>query len=175
MELGATTCTPLSPSCSACPVSDQCRALSISRHHSSVVVTNYPVKAIKIKQRHDFSAVCVLEILKDEDVSDSEFLLVKRPDGGLLAGLWEFPSALLDGEADLAGRREAIDRYLKTHFQLDTRKASKVILREHVGEFVHVFTHIRLRIYVEYMMLHLKGFNSRFFPYRVYVIWLCFT
>lgn len=160
MELGATICTPLSPTCSSCPVSDQCRAVSISRRDRSVLVTDYPSKGMKMKQRHDFSAVCVLEILKDEkDMSDSEFLLVKRPDEGLLAGLWEFPSVLLDGEADLDNRREAMNRYLKTHFQIETRKAGKVMLREYVGEFVHVFSHIRLRIYVEYMVLHLKGLN----------------
>ncbi|EXB55428.1 A/G-specific adenine DNA glycosylase [Morus notabilis] len=158
MELGATICTPLSPTCSSCPVSDQCRAVSISRRDRSVLVTDYPSKGMKMKQRHDFSAVCVLEVLKgEEDMSDSEFLLVKRPDEGLLAGLWEFPSVLLDGEADVDNRREAMNRYLKAHFQIETRKAGKVMLREYVGEFVHVFSHIRLRIYVEYMVLHLKG------------------
>ncbi|KAL5574366.1 hypothetical protein UlMin_023963 [Ulmus minor] len=160
MELGATVCTPLSPSCSSCPVSDHCQALSISKRDSSVLVTDYPVKGVKLKQRHDFSAVCVLEILKDEEilegnVSESEFLLVKRPDEGLLAGLWEFPSVLVDGEVDLVTRKEAIDQFLENNFRLGLKK--KIVFREHVGEFVHIFSHIRLKIYVELFVLRLKG------------------
>ena len=159
----------MNPSCSSCPVSDHCRALSISRSDSSVLVTDYPVKGVKTKQRHDFSAVCVLEIVKHEEMSeahlsDSEFILVKRPDEGLLAGLWEFPSVLLDGEAGLVTRRKAIDQYLKNNFGFDTRKTCQIVLREHVGEFVHVFSHIRLKIYTELLVLHIKGSNSLLLP-----------
>ncbi|KAF4366376.1 hypothetical protein F8388_018824 [Cannabis sativa] len=164
MELGATVCTPTNPSCSSCPVSDHCRALSNSRSDSSLLVTDYPMKGIKIKQRHDFSAVCVLEIVQDEDMldsdihlSDSEFILVKRPDEGLLAGLWEFPSVLLEGEANLVTRRKMINQYLRNNFGLDIRKSCKVVLREHVGEFVHIFSHIRLKIYAELLVVHLKA------------------
>ncbi|XP_062093979.1 adenine DNA glycosylase isoform X1 [Humulus lupulus] len=162
MELGATVCTPTNPSCSSCPVSDHCRALSISRSDSSLLVTDYPMKGVKIKQRHDFSAVCVLEIVKDEDMSDihlsdREFILVKRPDEGLLAGLWEFPSVLLDGEANLVTRRKMVDQYLRNNFGLDIRKTCKVVFREHAGEFVHIFSHIRLKIYAELLVVHLKG------------------
>lgn len=165
MELGATVCTPTSPSCSSCPVSDQCSALSISRHDSSVFVTDYPLKVVKIKQRHDFSAACVVEIVGDKEIldghlTDSKFLLVKRPDEGLLAGLWEFPSVLLDGEADLVGRKEATDQFLNEHFGINPRKNCKIVFREYVGEFVHIFTHIRLKIYVELLVLQLKGLSS---------------
>ncbi|CAK9134909.1 unnamed protein product [Ilex paraguariensis] len=162
MELGATICTPLSPSCSACPVSGQCCALSISRRKKSVLVTDYPMKVVKAKQRHDFSAVSVVEIVEGQDMGvgpqfDSRFLLVKRPDKGLLAGLWEFPSVLLKGESDLATRREAIDHLLKHSFNIDLKKSSNVILREDVGEYVHVFTHIRLKMCVELLVVCLKG------------------
>lgn len=162
MELGATVCTPTSPSCGTCPVSDQCCALSVSNHDSSVVVTDYPVKVVKAKQRHDFSAVCVVEILGDEEASrghqiNNEFLLVKRPNEGLLAGLWEFPSVSLTGEADLFPRREAIDQYLNKYFGLNPRKTCDIVSRDHVGEYVHVFSHIRLKMYVELLTLHLKG------------------
>lgn len=162
MELGATVCTPLSPSCHSCPVSVQCCALSISGADSSVLVTDYPVKVVKPKQRHDFSAVCVVQILRDEELSEGHrtnngFLLVKRPDEGLLAGLWEFPSVLLAGEADLVTRRKAIDQYLNKHFRLNPRKTCDIVSREYVGENIHVFTHIRLKMYVELLVLHLKG------------------
>ena len=168
MELGATVCTPTNPSCSSCPVSDHCRALAISRSDSSVLVTDYPMKGVKIKQRHDFLAVCVLEIVKDEDMSnihlsEREYIHTKRPDEGLLAGLWEFPSVLLDGEVNLVTRRKMIDQYLRNEFGLDIRKTCKVVCREHAGEFVHIFSHIRLKIYTELLVVHLKGLYMCFF------------
>ncbi|XP_031405492.1 adenine DNA glycosylase-like isoform X1 [Punica granatum] len=152
MELGATVCTPLNPTCSLCSISSQCRAYAICEKDTSVAVTDYPVKVVKTKQRHNFSAVCVVEILRG--TQESEFLLVKRPNEGLLAGLWEFPSVEVDQEADSSVRRREVDGFLKQSFGLDLRKCN-IILREDVGEFVHIFTHIRLKICAELLVVHL--------------------
>ncbi|MED6199123.1 hypothetical protein PIB30_072990 [Stylosanthes scabra] len=164
MELGATVCMPLNPSCSSCPASEFCKALSISKEDTSVAVTDYPVKGTKVKQRCDFSAVCVVELLgadtmPDEKQSTSKFILVKRPNEGLLAGLWEFPSATLDGETTSPARREATNSFLKNVLGIDTRskRTCNIVLREDVGEFVHIFSHIRLKLYVELLVLQLKG------------------
>ncbi|CAN1355608.1 Adenine DNA glycosylase [Linum perenne] len=163
MELGATVCTPLNPNCSSCPVSGQCRALVGSRQDQSVLVTDYPAKVVKAKQREEYSAVCVVEILggnKDSTVkeqSDNRFLLVRRPDEGLLAGLWEFPSVLMKTEADLMRRRKVMDSSLRKSFGLDPKRSYSVVRRENVGEFVHIFSHIRLKVYVELLVIQLKG------------------
>ncbi|KAL8087638.1 hypothetical protein AgCh_037693 [Apium graveolens] len=164
MELGATVCTPVNPSCSTCPISDQCRALSLSTHDKSVSVTDYPTKVVKAKKRHEFSAVSVVEIIEDESLVDgprcnSRFLLVKRPDKGLLAGLWEFPSVPLIGDVDFVTRKDAIDQLLKS-FDLEPGSTCNVVLRKDVGEYVHVFSHIRLQMYIELLVLHVKGRNS---------------
>ncbi|XP_042045255.1 adenine DNA glycosylase-like isoform X2 [Salvia splendens] len=159
MELGATICSPTSPSCSKCPTSVQCQALSLSMNQESVKVTDFPTKVPKAKQRHDFSAVSVVEIV--EEGSDSKYLLVKRPEEGLLAGLWEFPSVLLEGEADLTARRKAIDSFLKQSFGLDMRKSCKVVLREEVGVYVHIFSHIRLKMYIELLTLRMTGMQEK--------------
>ncbi|XP_068654981.1 adenine DNA glycosylase [Aristolochia californica] len=166
MELGATLCTPANPTCSVCPVSDQCQALKISRKSKSILVTDFPTKVVKARQRLEFAAVCVVEITGNPDLETwktgkcrtNGLLLVKRPEEGLLAGLWEFPSALLKGEeADSNTRRKAIDQYLKDSFELDIKKNGKLVLREDVGEYVHVFSHIRLRMYIELLVLYLEG------------------
>ncbi|XP_021632003.1 adenine DNA glycosylase isoform X2 [Manihot esculenta] len=162
MELGATVCTPSNPSCTQCPVLSHCRALSISNQDKSVLVTDYPTKVVKVKQRHEFSAVCVVEILGTEgliegDQSDGGFLLVKRPENGLLAGLWEFPTVNLGKAADLTTRRKEIDHFLKQVFRLDPQRTCSMVQREDIGEFVHIFTHIRLKVYVELLVMHLKG------------------
>ncbi|XP_031281623.1 adenine DNA glycosylase-like [Pistacia vera] len=168
MELGAVICTPLNPDCTSCPVSAQCRALSMSKHDNSVLVTDFPTKVVKTKQRHDISSACVVEILETKDESEekqpnSVFLLVKRPDEGLLAGLWEFPSIILKEEANLTTRRKATDSFLKKSFNLDPKKNCSIVLREDVGEFVHVFSHIRLKIHVELLILRLKGGTNDWF------------
>ncbi|XP_057513765.1 adenine DNA glycosylase-like isoform X4 [Actinidia eriantha] len=151
MELGATVCTPLNPNCSVCPVSNHCHALSLAKQNKSAQVTDYPTKVIKSKKRHEFSAVSVVEILDGQDMieelqPDGRFLLVKRPDEGLLAGLWEFPSVLLGVETNLATRRYAIDQFLKKSFNLDLKKSCTVVLREDIGQYIHVFSHIRLKM-----------------------------
>ncbi|XP_057513762.1 adenine DNA glycosylase-like isoform X2 [Actinidia eriantha] len=162
MELGATVCTPLNPNCSVCPVSNHCHALSLAKQNKSAQVTDYPTKVIKSKKRHEFSAVSVVEILDGQDMieelqPDGRFLLVKRPDEGLLAGLWEFPSVLLGVETNLATRRYAIDQFLKKSFNLDLKKSCTVVLREDIGQYIHVFSHIRLKMYVELLVLCLRG------------------
>lgn len=157
MELGATICSPLNPSCSMCPVSGHCNALSISKLHEKVLVTDYPLKVIKAKQRHEFSAVCVVELINGQDNISEGFLLVKRPHKGLLAGMWEFPSVVLNKESEASTRREAIDHLLKKSFKLHPGPACNVVTRENVGEYVHVFSHIRLKMYIELMLIQLKG------------------
>ncbi|TKY45436.1 A/G-specific adenine DNA glycosylase [Spatholobus suberectus] len=132
MELGATVCTPLNPSCSSCPASEFCHALSMAKRDSTVAVTDYPVKGVKVKQRCDFSALCVVELLGaetllDKNQSSRKFILVKRPEEGLLAGLWEFPSVSLDGETVPLARREAMDRFLERDLKIDIRKTCNIV------------------------------------------------
>ncbi|XP_071692054.1 adenine DNA glycosylase-like [Rutidosis leptorrhynchoides] len=169
MELGATLCTPLSPNSSSCPVFDQCSAFTESKINPSVLVTDYPTKVVKVKQRRDFSAVSVVEKLEEgeesnlnncDDMGNNKFLLVKRPEGGLLASLWEFPSVCLDGEADLVTRRSAVDDLLKNSFGLKLNKKSNIVTREEIGEYVHIFTHIRLKMYIELLVLRSQDLNK---------------
>nr|TKS18356.1 hypothetical protein D5086_0000000250 [Populus alba] len=107
MELGATLCTPANAG-----------ALTNSKLDKLVLITDYPAKSIKLKQRHEFSA---------------------RPDEGLLAGLWEFPSVMLGKEADLTRRRKEMNLFLKKSFRLDPQKTCSVLLRKTIGEFIHIF------------------------------------
>ncbi|CAA7027895.1 unnamed protein product [Microthlaspi erraticum] len=156
MELGATLCSVSKPSCSSCPVSSQCRAYSLFQENETNPVTDYPTKVVKAKPRSDFCCVCVLEILNQErNQSGGRFVLLKRPEEGLLAGLWEFPSVILDEEADSETRRDAIDVYLKETFHVEPKKTCTVVSRKELGEFVHIFTHIRRKIYVELLVLQL--------------------
>ena len=79
MELGATVCTPTSPRCPACPLRAVCGALEEGAPEA------YPVSKKKAPVPHYDVAVGLV-------FDDAGRLLIqRRPDDGLLGGLWEFP------------------------------------------------------------------------------------
>jgi A/G-specific adenine glycosylase len=79
MELGATICTPRSPDCDACPLSDHCQA----RHLGVQEARPLPRRRKPIPEEDLRTAVLVRD--------DGAVLLARRPADGLLGGLWEFP------------------------------------------------------------------------------------
>ena len=80
MELGATVCTPASPSCGVCPLAGACAA------RKEGTQAGYPVKPAKkaLPVRKVMSV-----IIKD---AKGRVLLVQNREGGLLKGLWELPT-----------------------------------------------------------------------------------
>ena len=86
MELGATVCLPNgAPLCGRCPAAGFCRAFQEGR------TGELPVKAAKKARRVEERTVYLL--FHGDGVA-----LRRRPDRGLLAGLWEYPNELADGE-----------------------------------------------------------------------------
>jgi A/G-specific adenine glycosylase len=80
MELGATVCTPRSPSCSSCPVRSKCRARAADLQDS--------IPAAKIKKQSPELHYFALALRSG---SGDQLLFERRPDEGLLAGLWCLP------------------------------------------------------------------------------------
>ncbi|MBN2752817.1 MAG: A/G-specific adenine glycosylase [Rhodospirillaceae bacterium] len=82
MELGAMVCRPRNPDCAACPWGDSCRA----RVAGTVAVRpNRPPKANK-PHRHG-----VAFWVERETPQGHEVWLIRRPDKGLLGGMFAFP------------------------------------------------------------------------------------
>ena len=80
MELGATVCGPnWKPRCGECP----CRAFCGSALHGTA--ENFPVKKPKAQRRQENRTVFILSC-------EGRYALEKRPDRGLLAGLYQFPN-----------------------------------------------------------------------------------
>ena len=85
MELGATVCLPNgAPLCERCPVAGMCCAFQEGR------TGELPVKAAKKGRRLEERTVYLL-------FHGDQVALRRRPERGLLAGLWEYPSAPTDG------------------------------------------------------------------------------
>ena len=125
MELGATVCTPRSPSCMLCPLRRFCDA------HEQGDAEAVPPRAPKRAPQRAQAVAARL-------VRRGRVLMVRRTSGGLLGGLWELPGGLLpEPEAPAAGVTRAIAEL--------TGLAARF---EAAGEVEHVFTHRRLRLHV---------------------------
>ncbi|XP_033637010.1 adenine DNA glycosylase-like isoform X1 [Asterias rubens] len=109
-------------------------------------VLNYPRKPKKKPPRQEQTAVCIVE-KKSNGKKEPDYLLVQRPETGLLAGLWEFPSATMDSDCWPTPRREkAINGLLRDKLKM---KISAEKERHSVGEVVHIFSHIEQTYCVE--------------------------
>lgn len=96
MELGATVCLPSgAPLCTRCPLRRFCAACNFGSPEA------YPVKPEKRRRRTEQYTVFVLR-------TEEGVLLRRRPERGLLAGLWELPHA--DGHLDEKEAAQAIEK-----------------------------------------------------------------
>ena len=118
MELGATLCGPnWKPKCERCP----CAALCLGYQKGTAEAL--PVKAPKKPKRQEDRTVFIFSC-------GDAYALCKRPDKGLLAGLWEFPN--VTGKLDLSQALSAAE-------QFGVRPGN--LLRQ--TEKKHIFTHIQ--------------------------------
>ena len=126
MELGATLCGPnWKPRCGECP----CRAFCGGAIHGTA--EQFPVKLPKKGKRVEEKTVFILSC-------DGRYALQKRPDAGLLAGLWQFPNVAHKLEtAEALAAVEAMG--------LRPRDIRKSVERK------HIFTHIRWEMRGIYM------------------------
>lgn len=87
-DLGAAVCVSVAPKCSECPISAWCAAFEAGRQAE---YPQLPVRAA-MEIREDVAVV-----LRDEEGC---ILLVRRPETGVWAGMWELPRVTLgEGEA----------------------------------------------------------------------------
>jgi len=117
MELGATLCGPnRKPRCEECP----CREICLGYKHGTAEAL--PVKSPKKEKRQEERTVFILSC-------DGKYALEKRPNKGLLAGLWQFPNT-----AGHLNTKEAISAL--EAMGLSVREIYKEVSRK------HIFTHI---------------------------------
>lgn len=123
MDLGATICTPRSPKCLLCPLSQRCAARREGRPHA------YPIKAKKAARPVRNGTMFWAE-------HDGAVLLVRRPAKGLLGGMRALPTGpWVDAPPGLQDAPFAADWTLHnasvihgfTHFELVSTLASVTI------------------------------------------------
>jgi A/G-specific adenine glycosylase len=123
MDLGASECTPRRPSCLTCPLLHVCAA------QAQGVQDRLPVRAAKAERplRRGLAFLALRE--------DAHLLLRRRPEAGLLGGMWEVPSSawLASPPPTAQALREAPVRARWWRVP---------------GRVVHTFTHFRLELTV---------------------------
>ncbi|MEZ4291869.1 MAG: A/G-specific adenine glycosylase [Myxococcota bacterium] len=124
MELGATTCTPRSPACLACPIRSRCDA------HAAGDAETLPIKPKKAKQKPMRAVAVWIE-------REGRILAVRRPEEGLMAGLWELPGGEIGTDEAPSDR---VAEVLRRHVGLELRSG------EPGGSVEHLFTHRRLAL-----------------------------
>ena len=125
MELGALVCTPSTPLCDRCPLQNVCRA------HEAGTEEDYPITPeSEPVPHHDIAVGLVFD--------DDQLLIQRRPDEGLLGGLWEFPGGKQeDGETmETACRRE-----LKEELGID------VAVEDLFYTLSHAYSHFKITLH----------------------------
>lgn len=105
MDLGATICTPRTPSCPRCPLAADCAA------RAEGDPARYPVKPPKVAKPVRFGTAYWIE-------HDGAVLLERRPASGLLGGMLGMPTGEWNTISQTSSAVLAIVRHVFTHFEL---------------------------------------------------------
>jgi len=81
MDIGAMICTPKSPTCDHCPLSQVCHSHQLGKE------TDFPLKKTATKVRIEERTIFII-------FSENRIAVRRRPDHGLLGRLYEFPSII---------------------------------------------------------------------------------
>jgi A/G-specific adenine glycosylase len=121
MDLGAAICTPTNPNCKACPLSTLCEAFLIGKQK------DLPLR--KPKRENPVIPYTILVLQKGD-----EFFIRKRPNTGLLANLFEFPSfpGLLT--------KDELEDYIYRDFGISS---DQIVSVTPLGSADHSFSHLK--------------------------------
>ena len=126
MDLGRTVCTPKNPRCEMCPLCVQCLA------YESGDPGTLPVKREKPQVPHWIVTAAVIQ-------KQGKVFVARRPEGGLLGGMWEFPG----------GKLEETDHSLAACLQREIREelGVGVLVGKQLGTYKHAYTHFRITLH----------------------------
>ena len=127
MELGALVCLPRGPRCGECPMQDVCRARREGRAEA------YPVKRRKMNIPHKVVGAAVILNRRNQIM-----IAQRRPEGGMLAGLWEFPGGKIqEGET----MPQCIARELKEEMGLELEVGRELTVVHHAYSHFTIALH----------------------------------
>ena len=130
MELGALICTPRNPRCPDCPLRGVCRAAK------SKTPAAFPNKKKKMKVPHKVVGAAVILNAKNQIL-----VAQRKPEGGMLAGLWEFPGGkIAEGET----MPQCIARELKEEMGIEIEVGA------HLVTVHHAYSHFTIALHAHF-------------------------
>jgi A/G-specific adenine glycosylase len=125
MDLGASICTPRNPNCPACPLGDICQA------YAQGIQDQRPVRSTRRQVPHYTVTAAVIQ-------RHGNVLIARRPENGLLGGMWEFPGGKLQEGEDLPS---CLRREIQEELGVDIQVANQL------GIYQHAYTHFRVTLH----------------------------
>jgi A/G-specific adenine glycosylase len=130
MELGALVCTPRAPRCPACPLRVLCRARRLQTPEA------YPRKKKKMKVPHKVVGAAVILNRRNQIL-----IAQRKPEGGMLAGLWEFPGGKIAPGETMA---QCIDRELQEEMGIALE------VGPHLVTVQHAYSHFTIALHAHF-------------------------
>lgn len=127
MELGATVCRSKEPVCNLCPVRNMCLAFKAGIQET-------------IPQPKTTATINIRAVVGLITNNQKEIFIQKRPEKGLLAGLWEFPGGKVETGESLT---TALKRELKEELDLDPEDLT---VGQELCSVTHYYTKFRVRL-----------------------------
>ena len=127
MDLGSAVCLPENPQCLICPLQEDC----LARKHGTAAERPVIIKADPIP--HYIVTAAVIP-----DPAGNRFLLTKRPEKGLLGGLWEFPGGKQEKGESL---ESCIRREIREELDIE------ITVGESFGIYKHAYTHFKVTLH----------------------------
>lgn len=125
MDLGSSICTPRAPACLICPLAALCEARELGVQEAR------PVLKAKLAVPHYVVTAAVI-------ARDGQILIARRPENGLLGGMWEFPGGKIEpGESLEACLAREIREELGVDIQVDAP----------FGIYRHGYTHFKVTLH----------------------------
>jgi len=144
MELGALVCTPKSPACDHCPLSEACEALKKN------AVERFPVKGPKKSPTMRYLNYLVISYADKDEVF---FMLKKRTGNDIWKNLFDFPCI---ETGDVA----TVEQILETADRQGYFAGQAYTVKQVSGDYIHQLTHRRL--VARFIRLHIGAVPGTF-------------
>jgi A/G-specific adenine glycosylase len=125
MDLGSMVCLPRKPICMVCPISKLCKARGLGLQEQR------PVRRRKAVVPHHTVTAAVLR-------RKGKILLAKRPAGGLLGGMWEFPGGKVE-------KGETLETCLIREIREEL--GIRIVVGKAFGIYRHAYSHFRITLH----------------------------